>query len=128
MVIRIATYDLSNKKGLQRDAINRLETGKSSLLNVGVDEVRRGSRPVAVGLGGDDVVSRGAKVGELTVLLGSSTGEAVLVEASKVLARDVEIKVALIEDPNLELTVRVGADRPVDNSVDVGGDGVAAKN
>lgn len=97
-------------------------------MNEGVDEVRRGSRPVAVGLGGDDVVARRAIVGELTVLLGSSTGEAVLVEASELLAGDVEIEVALIEDPDLELTIRVGADRPVDDGVDVGGDGVAAKN
>lgn len=97
-------------------------------MNEGVDEVGRGSRPVAVGLGGDNVVTRGAIVGELTILGGSSTGEAVLVEASELLTRDVEIKVALIEDPDSELAVRVGADGPVDNSVDVGGDGVAAKD
>lgn len=100
----------------------------SLLLNEGVDEVGRGSRPVAVGLGRDNVVVRGSVVGELTGLGGSSTGEAVLVEASELLAGDVEIKVAAIEDPDLELTVRVGADGPVDDSVDVGGDGVAAED
>lgn len=81
-----------------------------------------------VGLGDDEVVSRGSEVGELAVLDAGAGGEAVLVEAGEGLSRDVEIEVALVYDPHGELAIRVGTDVPVDDGVVVGGDRVAAED
>lgn len=81
-----------------------------------------------VGLGDDKVVSRRAIVYKLSILDGCTTCLAVLVEASKLLAGDEEIKVALIEHPDGELAVAVGANVPVDHGIDVGRYRVAAQH
>lgn len=98
------------------------------LADEGIDQVRRGSRPVLVGLGDDDIVARRSKVDKLAILGARVGGLAILVEASEVLVGNVEVEVALIQDPDRELTVGVGADIPVDDSIDVGGDGMAAQH
>lgn len=70
------------------------------LFDEGINEVGGGTREVAVGLGDDNVIARRAKVDKLAVFGGAVLGEAVLVEASVGLVGDVEVEVALVQNPH----------------------------
>jgi hypothetical protein len=84
----------------------------------GREPVRAGSGEVLVGLGDNGVVANRSIGSERSILGGLSGLTAVGVQATVGLATSIELKVGLIQDNNGELTIRVGANVPLNQGLD----------